>query len=172
MSQTQNDHDKLWELIKDTKFAMLSHRHADGKLHSHPLTTQNKSLDADGVLYFFVSKKTAVGQRLRQDGNVNLAYVHLDKDSYVSVTGTAQVREDRAKVHELFNPIAKAWFPGGPDDPDLELVAVHIDEAEYWDAKQSKLRQLFTMMKAAAAGKPPHDMAEHGELKVGEPSRG
>ena len=41
-----------------------------------------------------------------------------------------------------------------------------IHEAEYWDVKQSKLRQLFTMLKAAATGKPPHDMSEHGEVHL------
>jgi general stress protein 26 len=166
MSQEKSEHEKLWELIKDTRFAMLSHRHADGSLHSHPLTTQNDTLGADGILYFFVSRKTEVGQRLRQDGNVNLSYVHLDKDSYVSISGMATISEDMMKKKALFNTIAKAWFPGGPEDPDLELVEVKIHEAEYWDVKQSKLRQLFTMLKAAATGKPPHDMSEHREVHL------
>ena len=49
MTETQitNDTTKLWDLIKGTRFGMLTHRHEDG-LHSHPLTTQNKTLDADG----------------------------------------------------------------------------------------------------------------------------
>lgn len=160
----KSDHETLWELIKDTRFGMLAHRHADGKLHAHPLTTQNRELAADGILYFFVSKSTELGTRIAQDGNVNISYAHLDKDAYVSVTGTARVSEDLAKKRELFNPIAKAWFPGGPEDPDMELVEVHIDEAEYWDVKQSKLRQLFTMGKAAITGRPPKDMSKHGEM--------
>lgn len=167
MSSDKTEYEKLWELIKDTRFGMLSHRHADGSLHSHPLTTQNKTLDTDAILYFFVSRKTEVGQRLQQDGNVNISYVHLDKDSYVSISGMATILEDMAKKKELFNPIAKAWFPGGAEDPDLELLAVHIHEAEYWDVKQSKLRQLFTMAKAAVTGKPPKDMSEHRELHLG-----
>ncbi|MGE4240374.1 pyridoxamine 5'-phosphate oxidase family protein [Ramlibacter sp.] len=168
MSHDNNtdSHEKLWELIKDTKFGMLAHRHADGRLHSHPLTTQNKTLAADGILYFFVSRKTEMGQRLRQDGNVNISYAHLDKDSWVSVSGTATISEDMAKKKELFNPIAKAWFPGGVEDPDLELLEVRIHDAEYWDVKQSKLRQLFTMAKAAVTGKPPHDLGEHKELHL------
>jgi general stress protein 26 len=166
MSHDKTEHEKLWELIKDTRFAMLSHRHADGRLHAHPLTTQNRELGPDGVLYFFVSRRTEVGQRLRQDGNVNLSYVHLDKDSYVSISGQATISEDMAKKKALFNAIAKAWFPGGAEDPDLELVEVKIHDAEYWDVKQSKLRQLFTMAKAAVTGQPPRDMSEHGELHL------
>jgi general stress protein 26 len=158
-------HEILWDLIKDTRFCMLSHRHADGTLHSHPLTTQNKTLEEDACLWFFVSRKTELGQRLQGDGNVNLAYANPDKDTWVSVTGTARVLEDAAKTRELFNPMAKAWFPGGPEDPDLQLVEIRIDEAEYWNVKENKLLQLLKMGKAAATGQKPRKMGEHEEVK-------
>ena len=154
----------LWDLIKDTRFCMLSHRHGDGSLHAHPLTTQNKTLEADGCLYFFVSRSTEVGQRLQQDGNVNLAYANPDKDTWVSVTGTARVLEDMARKKELFNPAAKAWFPNGPEDPDMELVEVKIDEAEYWNVKENKLLQMLKMGKAAVTGTRPQQMGEHREV--------
>lgn len=157
-------HEVLWDLIEPTRFCMLAHRHADGTLHSHPLTTQNKSLEADGCLYFFVSRASEVGQRLQQDGNVNLAYANPDKDTWVSVTGTARIREDLEKKKELFNTIAKAWFPNGPEDPDLELVEVKIDEAEYWNVRENKLLQLLKMGKSAVTGNPPK-MGEHREVQ-------
>lgn len=158
-------HEALWDLIKETRFCMLSHRHADGTLHSHPLTTQNKTLAADACLYFFVSKATEVGQRLQQDGNVNLAYANPGKDTWVSVTGTARVLDDLAKKKELFNTIAKAWFPGGAEDPDLELIEVRIDEAEYWNVKENKLLQLLKMGKAAATGNRLKKLGEHAEMQ-------
>jgi general stress protein 26 len=157
-------HQVLWDLIKDTRFCMLSHRHSDGTLHSHPLTTQNKELGEDGCLYFFVSRSSEVGQRLQQDGNVNLAYANVEKDTWVSVTGTARVSEDREKKKELFNVMAKAWFPGGVDDPNMELVEVKIEEAEYWNVKENKLLQLLKMGKAAATGTRPKGMGEHAEV--------
>ena len=158
-------HEVLWDLVKDTRFCMLAHRHADGTLHSHPLTTQNKALEEDGCLYFFVSRASEVGQRLQQDGNVNLAYANPGKDTWVSVSGTARVLDDLAKKKELFNPIAKAWFPDGPEDPDLELEEVRIDEAEYGNVKENKLLQLLKMGKAALTGTRPRKLGEHGEVE-------
>jgi len=76
-------HEVLWDLIKETRFCMLAHRHADGTLHSHPLTTQNKSLEPDMVLYFFVSKKTELGQRITADGSVNVSYADPQKDTFL-----------------------------------------------------------------------------------------
>ena len=160
--EQRKSHEVLWDLIKDTRFCMLSHRHSDGTLHSHPLTMQNKKLDESGYVYFFVSRKTEVGQRLRQDGNVNLSFANVKDDTWVSITGTAMVLEDPQKKKELFDVMDKAWFDS-PQDPEMELVAVRTDEAEYWNVKENKLLQMLKMGKAAATGDRPR-MGEHKEL--------
>lgn len=162
MNETKSSHETLWDLIKDTRFCMLSHRHADGSLHSHPLTTQNKALDESNTIYFFVSRQSEVGQRLQQDGNVNLSYANPKDDTWVSITGTATVLEDMAKRRELFDAMDKAWFDS-PEDPAMELIAVRIEEAEYWNVKENKLLQLLKMGKAAMGGDRPK-MGEHKEL--------
>ena len=46
-------HETLWNLIKDIRFGMLTHRTSSGMLHAHPLTTQNRSIDEQSLLYFF-----------------------------------------------------------------------------------------------------------------------
>ena len=166
MAKDKTPHDHLWDMIKDIRFGMLTHRHPEGGLHAHPLTTQNKELGEKGVLYFFVSRTTEVGQRLRVDGNVNVTYSDPHKDQYVSITGTATISEDMDAKQRLFNPMAKAWFPKGAGDPDLELVEVHITSAEYWDVKESKPTQLFKMAAAAVSGERP-TMGEHHEVSVG-----
>ena len=166
MSQDPSFQHQLWELIKDIKFAMLTHRHPDGSLHAHPLTTQNRSLKPGEPLYFFVSKQTEVGQRLRADGNVCLAYADLKEDRWISVSGQATISEDMATKKKLFNALAKAWFAGGAEDPDLELVEVTIQHAEYWNIKESKTTQLLKMATAAVTGQKP-EMGEHRELHMG-----
>jgi len=167
MNAVNTVHQTLWDLIKDIRFAMLTHRHADGTLHSHVLTTQNRSIDEVNLLYFFVSRKTEMGQRLRADGNVAVTYSDPKKDAYVSITGVARVNEDLAKKKELFNVMTKAWFPGGVEDPDLELIEIQIKAAEYWDVKVSHFRQLLKIATAAATGKPPTDMADHEKVTMG-----
>ncbi|MDF2465864.1 MAG: ral stress protein-like protein [Ramlibacter sp.] len=165
MSHDKSFQHDLWEMIKDIKFAMLTHRHADGTLHAHPLTTQNRSLKPGEPLCFFVSKQTEVGQRLRSDGNVCLSYADLKKDQWISVSGQATISEDMDTKKKLFNALAKAWFPGGAEDPDLELVEVRIVNAEYWDIKENKVTQLLKMATAAVTGNKP-EMGEHRELNV------
>ena len=161
-----HDHETLWDLIKDIKFGMLVHRHRDGSLQGHPLTTQNKKLDEGSVLYFFISNKSGMAGRLREEGNVNLSYADTGADNYVSIAGLATFSSDQAKKEELFTPMAKAWFPGGVTDPDLALLEVRITHAEYWNSKDSKLTQLFKMATSAITGEPPKNMSEHKELNV------
>lgn len=164
---TDKDHQKLWDLIKDTRFGMFTHRHHGGLLHSHPLTTQNKALDESATLYFFVPKDGKIARSVAAYNAVNVAYANTDKDSYVSVSGRASLLEDQAKKEELFTTMAKAWFPQGVTDPNLGLLAVHIDNAEFWDVDDSKMVQIFKMMKAAVTRQPPQHMGEHKTLNVG-----
>lgn len=166
MSAEKSDAQKLWSLIKDIRFGMFTHRHASGLLHSHPLTTQNKSLDEGTRLYFFVARSSEIARQIQQDASVNVAYASPGDDSYVSVSGDAAIVEDQAKKEALWSPMAKAWFPDGPGDANLALLEVQIRHAEYWDVSESKMVQLAKMAKAALTGVQPHDLGEHKELRI------
>jgi general stress protein 26 len=164
---TPEDRQQLWELIKDIQFAMFTTRHAaNGHLHARPMTTQNKRLDEDDRLWFFMSRSSESVADLAADPGVNVSYADPGKDSYVSVTGQATVSADKAKARELWNKATEAWFPGGVDDPDVALVEVRITHAHYWDVKENKLTQFFKIAKAAATGKPPSGMGESREVRM------
>lgn len=166
MANDMSDAQQLWSLIKDIRFGMFTHRHASGRLHSHPLTTQNKSVDEDSRLYFFVSRTSEIVTHIQQDASVNVAYASPSDDSYVSVSGDAAIIEDAAKKEALWSPMAKAWFPDGPADPNMALLEVRIRQAEFWDVKESKMVQLVKMAKAAVTGEPPRDLGDHKELHI------
>lgn len=157
--------DKLWNLIKDIRFAMFTTRHGNGHLHARPMTTQNNTLGADDSLWFFMSKKGDPVDDLTAQPVVGVVYADPSSDTYVSVSGTAAVLEDAAKKQQLWTKAAEAWFAGGPGDPDLALVQVQIIHANYWDVKESKLVQLFAMAKAVVTGKQPR-LGEHAEVRM------
>ena len=166
MNETSKSRDKLWTLIKGIKFAMFTTRHGNGHLHARPMTTQNKALEEDDSLWFFMSKKGDPVDDLKTDPVVNVVYADPSSDTYVSVSGTAAMIEDAAKKRQLWNKAAEAWFPGGATDPDLALVQVRILHANYWDVKASKPVQLFAMAKAVVTGKPPVGLGEQGEVRM------
>ena len=74
------------------------------------------------------------------------------KQDYLSISGSARLDRDRAHMQRLWTPWAKVWFPRGLDDPDLALLHVQIEKAEYWESPSSKVKRLFGLAKALTTG--------------------
>jgi general stress protein 26 len=142
---------KLNNLIEDIDFAMLTTVDTDGVLRSRPMSTQE--VEFDGTLWFFTSDKTHKVEEIERDNRVNASYAKPEDNVYVSVSGTASITKDRAKMEELWNPILKAWFPEGLDDPTICLLKVDVEQAEYWDSPSSTLVQIAGFVKALVTGK-------------------
>lgn len=155
---------KLRDLIKDIKFAMLTTIEDDGSLRSRPMATQD--CDFDGDLWFFTNAKAPKVEEVQHDQHVNVSYAEPDQQKYVSVSGTAQLVRDRSKIEELWNPLFKAWFPQGLEDPDLALLKVNVDKAEYWDSPSSKVVRLAGFLKAVATGKPISNPGDNEKIEA------
>lgn len=149
---------KINELTEGIDFCMLTTMDGD-VLRSRPMSTQE--FEFDGDLWFFTSDNTHKVDEIEKDNRVNVAYSKPEDNTYLSISGKAEVVKDRAKIEELWSPVLKAWFPEGLDDPHLCLLRIPVEQAEYWDAPSSKIVQLFGMVKALATG----EEADYGENK-------
>ena len=164
MAHEKTDIEKIRDLIKDIRFAMLTTIDADGSLRSRPMGTQEAEFDGD--LWFFTGASSPKVDEVERDERVNLSYAAPDDNRYVSISGTARLVRDRAKAKELWNPVLKAWFPDGLDDPDLALLRVRVEKAEYWDAPSSKMVQLAGFVKAIVTGQRADDMGENEKIDL------
>ncbi|MCC9138261.1 pyridoxamine 5'-phosphate oxidase family protein [Pontibacter silvestris] len=161
--QKENLH-KLVDKIKGIKFAMMTTMDEDGSLHSRPMATQETK--EDGILWFFTGYESAKSYEiLKNDSHVNISYADPDNNVYVSVSGRANVLKDKQKIEELWTPVMKAWFPEGKDDPNIGLIKVTIDKAEFWDSPSSAVVNLFGMAKAAITGEQP-DAGENKKINL------
>jgi general stress protein 26 len=151
MNQSNSDVQKLGELVKGIRVAMLTTVDSEGCLHSRPMATQDAEFD--GTLWFFTEADSLKIHELERDRHVNLSYANPDDSKYVSVSGTAAIVRDHAKVKELWSPIYKAWFPKGVDDPNIALLRVAVNKAEYWDSPSSAVVRLIGFAKAVVTGK-------------------
>ncbi|QHV94085.1 pyridoxamine 5'-phosphate oxidase family protein [Spirosoma endbachense] len=153
-SQKNPQLDKVRELVEDIRIAMMTTVDEAGHLVSRPMAALQ--MDEDGTIWFFTKRSSPkVDQIDNNQHRVNLAFADVGDADYVSISGTADELDDRAKVNELWNPQAKAWFPEGKDDPELILLKVHTDMAEYWNASDSTMVRLFQQATAAITGNPP-----------------
>lgn len=150
--------EKLNELIGDIEIAMLTTIDG-GVLRSRPMDTQE--IDEDGNLWFLSGADSHKDEEIRQDNRVNVSYASPGDNTYVSVSGTAEISRDQAKINELWNPSHRAWFPGGKDDPNIQVIRVRVEQAEYWDSASSAFVQIYGFLKALATG----ESADGGENK-------
>lgn len=74
--------------------------------------------------------------------------------------------EDRAKADALWNPLAKAWSPLGPDDPHLLLLRFELSGAHDWNSEKSRVMQLLLMAAAVVTGNEVADIGEQGALDL------
>lgn len=151
VTDRERDVEKLRDLIKDVKVAMLTTEEQDGTLRSRPMATQQTEFDGD--LWFFTSAGSPKVDEVRRNRRVNVSYADPNDQHYVSVSGTAELVTDRRKMKELWSPLYKAWFPDGLDQPDLALLKVHVEQAEYWDLPSGKAVALAGFVKSLVTGK-------------------
>ena len=156
---------KVGQLIKGIPIAMLTTATADATLRSRPMAVQE--MEFHGDLWFFCGADSAKVYEVRQEAHVNVSFADPSASRYVSLSGRATLVRDLQKAKELWNPTLKAWFPKGLDDPELALLKVTIDSAEFWDAPSGKMVQLVGMVKAAITGQPyKPGPGEHQKVNV------
>lgn len=156
---TEKKLDELYELIKDIEIAMMTTRRADGHLVTRPMATQDHGPMGD--LWFVTDIDTHKVEELEQDPHIGIGYLDGRTREWVSVSGTATISQDRAKIRELWEPDWKMWFgdeggerDGGPDDPRLALIIVDAHAVHYMKGDPMP-KVLFEMAKSKVTGERP-----------------
>lgn len=150
----EDDVAKLRGLIKHIGIGMLTTvDNRDGTLRSRPMST-NGEVEFDGDVWFFTYGSAHKVEEIERQPQVNVSFSNPEKQEYVSLTGTAHLVTDRAKIEQLWRPHLKAWFPDGADTPDIALLKVNVEKAEYWDAPSGIVAHVFSLAKAAVTGQP------------------
>lgn len=161
----QNDPNakKLYELIKDVKIAMMTTVDSNGKLHTRPM--HSHEADEHGDLWFFTQIDSAKIQEISRDTDVSLGYADPGSQTYVSVSGKAEMVRDKAKIEEKWSEPMKAWFPEGKDDPQIALIRIHPERGEFWDSPSSTVVHLVGYVKAAVTGERA-DPGDHAKVDL------
>ncbi|MGN6743952.1 MAG: pyridoxamine 5'-phosphate oxidase family protein [Amnibacterium sp.] len=152
---TSEERATLAKLLKKARIAIITTVSADDQLVSRPMAVKER--DFDGDLWFFTEDPSHKTDEVRTNPEVNVA---LESGSgWVSIAGIAEVVTDPAKIDELWDTGAEAWFEQGRQDPKVALLKVTARTAEYWATDDPKPLVLFKYAKAAVTG---------GRPKVGE----
>ncbi len=150
------DHAKQLEtlrrLVNDVPVAMLTTATADGTLISRPLQTLD--FDKEHILWFATDATSEKALEIKAQPHICLNYADRRDNTYVSISGPARLVQDRKKIEALWSPAMSIFFPQGKDDPNLTLIRVEIERAEYWDGPGSIVGKLLYLAAAAITGNP------------------
>lgn len=115
------------ELIKEIEIAMLTTVSEEG-LVSRPMKTQD--VEFDGDLWFLTKKDTGKFHELLRNSQVNIAYAGK---SFVSIRGKAELVESTEKLKQFWSAAYEKFLETHVDDPNLVLIKVEAETAEFWD---------------------------------------
>lgn len=138
------------ELVKSIRIAMMTTQAADGSMDSRPMAVQDKPFD--GTLWFLTRRSSDKVGELERDQHITLSFSEPSDSKYITLKGRGTASQDRAKIHELWNPMYKAWFPQGEDDPEITVLRVEVAEGFFWEASSSKILMYAKYLAAAVTG--------------------
>lgn len=144
---------KLRKIIQEIDLCMLTTIDGEGRLHSRPMSN-NQEVEFDGDLWFFTYGSTPEVEEIRREPRVNVSFADTEGQRYVSLSGTAEVVRDREKMRELWRPHLKAWFPQGVEEPDIALLKVTAQHAEYWESPAGPVAHVIGFVNSLATGRP------------------
>jgi general stress protein 26 len=155
-----DDLKKLFSHIDEIEIAMMTTRRSDGHLQSRAMATQKRAAGAD--IWFVTTEGTQKLRDLAADPHVNLSYYKDRTREWISVSGLASLSRDRTKIHELYAPDWKVWFPdegdprhGTKDDPRMVLIGVNVHAASFLEVNKPQPVVLFEIVKGWVTGSDP-----------------
>lgn len=141
--------------VQENVLGMFTTIDGEGALVSRPLAVPDVK-DA-GDMWFFTGEGTSQVAQVSADARINVSFGKGTE--WVSVAGSAEVVRDRAKIRELWNQSVEAWFPDGPDTPEVVLLHVDSDSAEYWTSPRGTAATVLQWVKSKVT---------HSRMSVGE----
>lgn len=144
------DIDRAWKLMEKIGVCMLASKDGD-KIRSRPMGA--KPSKGQNAIYFLTDVRGEKDEQVERDNHVCLSFAEPSEGKFLTVSGGAQVLNDRALIRDLWDTAAEAWW-SGPDDPIVRAIQVTPHEAQFWEGPHG-IVATFAMVVAAATAAPP-----------------
>lgn len=160
MTHAKDDNDKVWDLAEKIGFCMLATQ-SGTDLKARPMSAYAERIE--NAFYFLTDAASHKDDEVSRHPGVCLAFADSKSQKYVSITGVAEVQNDREKIRDLWATPAKAWWDN-PDDPSIRILKVTPSSAEYWDSPGTAISYIKMAAAAVTSSKP--DMGENAKVEM------
>ena len=150
----------LSELAEPGTTLMVATRSGNG-VESRPLTVAEVSDDRLSIL---VDTTADWAKDLGVDEWVHVTISDTRANDFASMSGSANVDTDPARIDELWNPFADAYFPDGRDSDGIAILDITVESGSYWDSPNGRLGSVISLVKAKLGS--ADQAGEHGDIAV------
>ncbi|QUJ75064.1 pyridoxamine 5'-phosphate oxidase family protein [Sulfitobacter albidus] len=154
MSDTLKE--EFYDRLEEARAGMLSANGAPAVPMSHYAD------DDGGPIWFITAKGTDLAKSAQTSVPAQYQLASAGEGLYARVDGSLVCVEDPAQLDRLWNAIAAAWFEGGKQDPDVQLMRFDPREAEVWTTGGTA-QFLYEVAKSHLTDEKP-DMGRHGTI--------
>jgi len=152
MSQSEASADRVWALIDEIQIAMVVTHDGHGDclrarpMAAHPAREEN-------AIYFLTDVDAGKVDEVTQNDNVCLAFADQKERRYVSVTGRANLSNDRNRIKELWSIADKAFWRD-ENDPAIRILRFAPTTAEFWESGGDVVSYVKIMISSVTGGQP------------------
>jgi len=121
---------KFWKALKSDMTVMVGLAGEDAR--AQPMTAQLDDEAERKSIWFFSAKDVDLVQAVGSGSRAVLHFASKGHHLFASVEGELMLATDRGMIDRLWNPFAAAWYEGGKDDPNLQLLRFEPGTAQIW----------------------------------------
>lgn len=151
----------LWRELEKAHAGMLG---VEGSgQHMQPMAHH---VDREGRrLWFLTKRETDLVQALHPGAKAGFVLISKAHDFHASMSGPIEVRDDRAKLDEIWSRNSAAWYEGGKDDPSLTMLALDLRSAAIWASTANTLAYAWEIAKANVVTEAVPDVGVRNDVE-------
>lgn len=135
----------------------------DENQSARPMSIQKS--DDDGTLWFLSAVDSAKNAEINNNPRARLFFQKPSSMEFLELQGNAEITQNKKIIYELWDSMAKNWFPQGKDDPRISVIKFTPQAGHYWDTKHGAGLAGAKMLFGIITGKKVNVGLE-GELKI------
>ena len=161
---TESSREHFQSVIEKFSTAMLITRTQESQIRARPMSIAEVRDNAD--VWFVTCNDDGKAEEVRADPNVCVAMT--DGSRHISLSGKAELDDDRERLREMWNPKMQVFFPDGPEADNVVLIKVKADRGEYWDVAGTNAARYLTRGAIAyfAGDRPKMDESMHDKVDL------
>ena len=154
MSNDAEIETKFWKALKSDRTVMLGIVGIEDGV-GQPMTAQTEQ-EGRGPIYIFSAKDTDLVRQLGLTKPSTMHFVDKGHHLFANLIGRLTADNDRATIERLWNPFVAAWYKGGKEDPNLQLLRFDAENLQIWLNENS----IFAGIRMLLGSDPKKDYAD------------